>query len=172
MLLPTTDRFWKKVDRRGERECWSWTAARNSCGYGSFWDGRAVVQASRFSWQLENGPIPAGLYVLHSCDNPPCVNPAHLFLGTQGDNVADRKAKGRRGGCLPANKTHCNHGHEFAGRNIMWRWSKVDQRDYRSCRACYRAQQNRTYHRRQAARREREATSAMQTEAGFVVGNE
>jgi hypothetical protein len=101
-IKPTVEeRFWAKVDKRGPDECWPWAAGRNAKGYGYFHIGgeraRSVVERSahRASWVLARGPIPDGLYVLHRCDNPPCVNPAHLFLGTHLDNIQDMKAKGR-----------------------------------------------------------------------------
>ena len=82
--------FWAKVDKSGE--CWEWTSCRNKQGYGQFGQERA----HRVAYSLTYGSIPTGLYVLHACDNPPCVNPVHLFLGTQLDNVADRDNKGRQ----------------------------------------------------------------------------
>ena len=65
--------------------------------YGRIWYGGAMEYAHRMSWVIRNGPIPDGKYVLHRCDNPPCVNPDHLFLGTQLDNIQDRHDKGRNG---------------------------------------------------------------------------
>lgn len=95
-------RFWSKVDRSGGPDaCWLWTANRNRNGYGTLKVGsrrdatRRTMLAHRKAWELMRGQIPPGSCVLHRCDNPPCCNPAHLFLGTQADNLADMHAKGR-----------------------------------------------------------------------------
>src|SRR5207237_6240778 len=88
------ERFWSHVDATSD--CWVWTAARTPLGYGVAADEqRRARRAHRISWQLAHGPIPEGLRVLHHCDNPPCVRPSHLFLGTQFDNMADARQKGR-----------------------------------------------------------------------------
>lgn len=89
------ERFWAKVARRGQNECWLWTGHRNPFGYGRIGTDGTVALAHRASWELHNGPIPDGLCVLHRCDNPSCVNPKHLFLGTREENNLDRVAKGR-----------------------------------------------------------------------------
>lgn len=88
------ERFWNKVDIRGDDECWPWLACRVG-GYGHIFNDRPRI-AHRVGWELVYGPIPDGLCVLHSCDNPPCCNPEHLFLGTQLDNMKDMTRKGRR----------------------------------------------------------------------------
>ena len=75
--------------------CIVWSGDRTEKGYGRFRRDGKWIRAHRAVWELANGPIPAGLHVLHRCDNPSCVNPAHLFLGTNRDNVADCVAKGR-----------------------------------------------------------------------------
>lgn len=88
-------RFWGKVKVGSPGECWPWGGSVDTDGYGVVrWGGRQT-KAHRLAWSLENGPIPVGLGVLHRCDNPPCCNPACLFLGTNRDNVADRERKGR-----------------------------------------------------------------------------
>jgi hypothetical protein len=87
---PIEDRLWRRVDKSGD--CWVWTGGRYRKGYGKF---DALQYAHRVSWEIHNGPIPKGLYVLHKCDNPPCVRPDHLFLGTLADNNADMLTKGR-----------------------------------------------------------------------------
>lgn len=91
----TPESFWANVDKsRGPDACWPWTKGKARHGYGkATYQGRTVT-AHRLAWELVNGPIPEGKYICHSCDNPPCCNPAHLWLGTAMDNQADAKAKG------------------------------------------------------------------------------
>lgn len=92
-----TERFWSYVSKGTESECWVWTGHRHRFGYGmiSRVGQHSMLTAHRVSWELTNGPIQDGKQVLHKCDNPPCCNPAHLFLGTHLDNMADAVAKGR-----------------------------------------------------------------------------
>ena len=91
--IPLKKRLWTKVLKT--KTCWEWTATKNPDGYGLIKLEGRMESAHRLVYRLKNGPIPKGLYVLHRCDVPRCVNPKHLFLGTQADNVRDMFRKGR-----------------------------------------------------------------------------
>ena len=93
----TAARFWSKVRVGDPEQCWEWQGALRKAedGYGSFWLNGRSENAHRVAWVWHNGPILDGLLVLHHCDNPPCCNPAHLWLGTDLDNMRDRNRKGR-----------------------------------------------------------------------------
>ncbi len=94
------ERFWSHVAKAGPEDCWNWTGAKARADYGTFCVRKGLwVPTHRYSWELHHGPIPDGLFVLHNCpggDNSLCCNPAHLWLGTQADNMRDKIAKGNQ----------------------------------------------------------------------------
>lgn len=102
MTIPLAERFYQKVDKNGplhpdlRSRCWVWTGCRSRHGYGRISVERKPRGAHRVSYELHVEPIPHGLHVMHKCDNPCCVNPSHLTVGTQQDNVRDMVQKGRR----------------------------------------------------------------------------
>lgn len=143
--MPMEERFWRRVSKTDT--CWEWLGHKNAYGYGVInaggRNGKAWF-AHRYSWMIHNGEIPKsaayhGTVIRHSCDNRSCVNPEHLLLGSQKDNVADMDSRGRRvsnprRGSAHHNggKTHCKHGHEFTPEN-----TRVNSRGQRTCRACH-----------------------------------
>ena len=123
------EKFWSYVNKTDT--CWVWTGTLNKAGYGiiciydpAITRGRTFI-VSRVSWYFHFGSIPKGMNVLHRCDNPPCVNPDHLWLGTHKDNARDRSQKGRD---RNSRKTHCKRGHEF---------TDINRLGHRSCRICH-----------------------------------
>jgi hypothetical protein len=129
---PAEERFWLRVQKSDG--CWTWQGAKGDHGYGHFTaDGGVDVSTHRYSYQLHHGEIPPGMVICHRCDNPVCVNPDHLFLGTQRDNVQDMIQKGRRVSYW-ALRTHCKNGHPFNDAN-----TRIQIDGSRRCRACSRA---------------------------------
>ena len=121
-------RFKSKLSEPTENGCLLWTASKNNQGYGQFSNGWGkTITAHRFAYQLAKGPIPAGMVVCHSCDNPACCNPDHLWLGTRSENQLDMVAKNRD---VNTRKTHCSRGHEFNEKNTL------RLKDGRHCRPC------------------------------------
>lgn len=133
-------RFESYVDRGAANECWNWTGTLFADGYGALhYEGRPV-RAHRLMLFFEKGyPLNDKRFVLHSCDNPRCVNPSHLSLGLAADNIADMVAKGRH---ASQRKTHCPHGHDYSEANT-WNQPRADGRTVRRCRTCVNAAQRR-----------------------------
>jgi len=111
-------RFWNKINILGDNDCWVWLACCDAQGYGRFRFNEENNKASRVMWIITQGKIPKNKHVLHKCDNPKCVNPNHLFLGTHADNMKDMKQKNRQG-------NHNLHGEDFPQHKISS--SRVNQ---------------------------------------------
>lgn len=118
-----------RTNRAGS--CWLWTRGTTGAGYGRFTIGSVDFYAHRASYEAHVGPIPEGMFVLHSCDTPACVNPAHLRVGSARENVRDRVDHGRD---FNAAKTHCPQGHPYDEANTRHTAS-----GRRVCRSCHRA---------------------------------
>lgn len=116
-------KFWGQFEGKNDNECWE-ASRRTSAGYGRIWVYPKEQLAHRISWILTNGEIPKGMEVCHKCDNPPCCNPNHLFLGTHLDNMRDSKNKGRN-----------SHGPILHGTKHPL--SKLTDEDIAEIRKCY-----------------------------------
>ena len=151
MILPMSknmahkERFFQKVNKTGSEaypDCWIWTGAPTSNGYGSFkyYQDRSAIGAHVSSYLFHIGEVPKGLFVCHHCDNPPCVNPEHLFLDTNSGNMKDMFKKGRN---PPQTKkqTHCKKGHsfeEFESLVYIKKQGRQIGKEYRVCKECKR----------------------------------
>lgn len=128
-LLAYAHRFWPRVEVGRKQECWSWTGPTLEFGHGRA-DTPAGKAAHRYAWATANGRKPlADEVIRHKCDNPPCVNPDHLEVGTQMDNVNDAIDRGR----APFERGHCKKGHELTPENSLFR-----QNGERRCKKCTR----------------------------------
>lgn len=134
-------RFWRHVRIGGSATgCWTWTGPTNGHGYGRMrLTSQAKEYAHRFSYERTWGDLEPGQVVMHTCDNPSCVRPAHLRAGTMSDNSIDMHQKGRWALTKKPGreKTHCPHGHEYDAANTYY-----SPQGWRRCRACHRITQN------------------------------
>lgn len=127
-------RFESKYTPVTESGCWLWIGSVSSSGYGGFRYNKKMVSAHRASWMLHNGEISADMLVCHKCDTPLCVNPDHLFLGTQKDNMQDKLEKSRDyNGSDKRYYRRCKRGHEFTPENTIRNGVNTGKR---TCRIC------------------------------------
>lgn len=136
--------FWSHVEPEPNTGCFLWIGNQTRGAYGSVWWKGRQVRAHRFAWELANGPIPDQMHVLHRCDVRWCVNVAHLFLGTNTDNVRDMIAKGRDRTPASAQRRrmHCPNGHPY---------DRIEHDGRRRCSICYVAVRRRADARYRAA---------------------
>lgn len=152
--------FWRSVAVGEPYSCWEWQCARQLNGYGHLSFHGETTSAHRVAYELAHGPIPDGLIICHRCDNPPCCNPAHLFIGTHKDNTQDAVTKGRMGvaiarrgpdhplyGRQPSARTAdgglCRRGHPLEGDNVLR--ISGGRRRCRICHQSYKQAYNQAY---------------------------
>lgn len=119
------ERFWNKVRKQGDDQCWEWAGYRNHHGYGVVKIGNLLRRSNRVVWELTYGSIPEGMCVCHRCDNPSCCNPNHLFLGTPKDNSDDKMRKGR-----------CHRGEEVSQHKLTVELVKTIRSEVRKGASC------------------------------------
>ena len=124
-------RFAEKYKVDPDTDCWIWTASAHPTGYGWIRARGKAARAHRVSWELHRGTIPKGMCICHRCDRPSCVNPDHLFIGTQADNMRDRNSKGRwRSGCRDIRGSK-NGQSKLTEENVLFiRKKTMKQKDY------------------------------------------
>lgn len=119
-------RFLSYIDKGGSNLCWLWNGWRDKDGYGKFRVGESKMPAHRYSYILHVGPIPDGMCILHTCDTPPCVNPAHLMPGTNRQNIDDMLSKGRQ-------RKGLNHPRKLMPREVFAQGSRVGTAKLNEC---------------------------------------
>lgn len=136
----TLVRFFEKIELIPEHSCWEWTAGKTPAGYGIFHPEKySSVYAHRYMFEHKKGPISKGHFICHSCDNPGCVNPDHLFSGTCKENLEDMVKKNRH---FWKKRTHCSKGHELTPDNLKPYELKFGARQ---CKICDRAYSRKHY---------------------------
>lgn len=129
--------FWSRVGRRGDDECWPWQGYCEPHGYGRLSISGRIARAHRLAYEFTYGPIAEGQVIRHTCDNPPCCNPAHLLAGSQADNVADRDARGRTArGDRAGARTKPEHHRSLLGEESPT--AKLTEAQVRAIRESYR----------------------------------
>lgn len=139
--MPLIERFFQKVDKSGSEaypDCWIWTGGRTSKDYGAFkyYQDRSAIGSHVSSYLFHIGEIPEGMLVRHRCDNPPCVNPEHLIIGSKSDNMKDMVERDRHG-WVNRERTHCRRGHEFSVVGVKVS-TKANGKSFRTCKECSR----------------------------------
>jgi hypothetical protein len=145
------DRIWSRLDRSGR--CWLWRGTRTLAGYGQVQICNQRLYLHRLVYEWVRGEIPEGHVIMHTCDTPACVNPAHLRVGTQSDNMQDAAQKGRMNNWM-RDRVACKNGHPFEGRNVAIHYEGKYR--IRRCRTCARVRMRERTRRLRAAQEQRD----------------